>query len=98
MSETDGRDEGRQTGFPQSPSAFDADERVSFSRLDSKFILETEEGNEYEWDSDLKKWVPVVGSSFIPRLLLLAVLHVFSCFSSIHEPDSEILTHIAFCV
>jgi hypothetical protein len=53
--------EGHPTGFPQSPSAFDGDSRVSFSRLDNKFILETDEGNEYEWDGDLKRWVPVVG-------------------------------------
>lgn len=66
MSENGNPDEGRQTGFPQSPSAFDGDERVSFSRLDNMFILETDEGNEYEWDGDLKRWVPVVGSLSIP--------------------------------
>lgn len=62
MADGDVPEEGHQTGFPQSPSAFDADPRVSFSRLDDKFILETDEGNEYEWDSDLKRWVPVVGT------------------------------------
>ena len=65
MSENGAADEGHQTGFPQSPSAFDGDERVSFSRLENKFILETDEGNEYEWDGDLKRWVPVVGFSSI---------------------------------
>lgn len=60
----DGRpEEGVQTGFPQSPSAFDADERISFSRLDHKFLLETEEGNEFEWDTALRRWIPVVGQS-----------------------------------
>lgn len=54
-------EEGLQTGFPQSPSAFDADERVSFSTLDDKFILETAEGNEFEWDTALRRWIPVVG-------------------------------------
>lgn len=55
-------DEGLQTGFPRSPSSFDADPRVSFSRLDNKFILETDEGSEFEWDSALKRWIPVVGT------------------------------------
>lgn len=54
---------GLQSGFPQSPSTFDADERVSFSKLDDKFILETDEGNEFEWDAALRRWIPVVGSN-----------------------------------
>ena len=62
MADGDVPEEGHQTGFPQSPSAFDSDPRVSFSRLDNKYILETDEGNEYEWDGDLSRWVPVVGS------------------------------------
>jgi HIV Tat-specific factor 1 len=55
--------EGRQTilPLPQDPSTFDADDRVSWSKLDNKFILETEEGNEFEWDTALKRWIPVVG-------------------------------------
>ena len=59
-------DEGHQSGFPQSPSEFDTDPRVSFSKLDDKFILETDEGTEYEWDSALKRWIPVVGFALIP--------------------------------
>jgi HIV Tat-specific factor 1 len=46
--------------FPQNPEEFDADPRVSFSKLDQKFILETEEGQEFEFDDGLKRWVPVV--------------------------------------
>jgi HIV Tat-specific factor 1 len=53
--------EGVQSGLPQDPTEFDADPRVSWSRLDSKFILETDDGNEFEWDTALKKWIPVVG-------------------------------------
>ncbi|ETN36549.1 uncharacterized protein HMPREF1541_08827 [Cyphellophora europaea CBS 101466] len=60
-------EEGHQTGFPQSPSAFDDDPRVSFSRLDDKYILETDEGNEYEWDSDLKRWVPVLDQELLDQ-------------------------------
>lgn len=70
MADAEVTEDGRQTGFPQSPSAFDADPRVSFSRLDDKFILETDEGNEYEWDGDLKRWVPVVGFSPTPIVVL----------------------------
>lgn len=47
--------------FPRSPSAFDSDPRVSFSKLDNKFILETEDGQEFEYDTGLKRWVQAVG-------------------------------------
>lgn len=62
---TDARDsgEGQPTGFPADESEFDADSRVSFSKLDDKFILETDEGTEYEWDTALRRWIPVVGSA-----------------------------------
>ena len=46
--------------FPQNPEEFDADPRVSFSKLDNKFILEADDGQEYEFDDALKRWVPVV--------------------------------------
>ena len=46
--------------FPQSPSAFDADDRISWSRVDEKFILESEQGTEYSWDKALRRWVPTV--------------------------------------
>ena len=49
-----------QSSFPQNPEEFDADPRVSFSKLDSKFILEADDGQEYEFDDGLKRWVPVV--------------------------------------
>ena len=50
-----------RSGFPRSPSDFDDDPRISFSKLDEKYLLETDEGNEYEWDGALRRWVPVVG-------------------------------------
>lgn len=53
--------EWTQSGFPQSPSAFDSDARISFSKLDERFILETEEGTEFEWDGALRRWIPAVG-------------------------------------
>jgi hypothetical protein len=43
--------------FPQDPAEFDSDPRISWSRLDEKFILETEDGQEFEYDSGLKRWV-----------------------------------------
>ena len=46
--------------FPTNPEEFDADSRVSFSKLDNKFILETDDGQEFEFDDVLKRWVPVV--------------------------------------
>lgn len=58
-----------QLDFPLSPSAFDADDRISYSKPDQKFILETAAGTEYEWDSALKRWIPSVShdTRCIPR-------------------------------
>ena len=53
--------EGGPSAFPQSPSEFDADPRISFLKVDEKFLLETEEGAEFEWDGALRRWIPVVG-------------------------------------
>lgn len=49
-----------QSSFPQNPEDFDADPRISFSKLDNKFILELDDEHEYEYDDALKRWVPVV--------------------------------------
>jgi hypothetical protein len=48
------------SSFPSDPSEFDSDPRISFSKLDDKFILETEDGQEFEFDSALKRWIPSV--------------------------------------
>ena len=61
MERSQSPNEGAQSGFPQSPSEFDSDPRISFSKLDEKFILETEEGTEFEWDNGLRRWIPAVG-------------------------------------
>ncbi|KAI5295787.1 hypothetical protein KEM52_000221 [Ascosphaera acerosa] len=42
--------------FPQSPSEFDKDDRISYSKLDSKWILEADDGTEYVWDDGLRRW------------------------------------------
>lgn len=43
--------------FPTDPLEFDSDPRISFSKLDDQFILETEDGQEFVYDSVLKRWV-----------------------------------------
>ena len=53
-------DEAVRAPFPQHPEQFDADDRISFSKLSNKFILEAEDGQEYEFDDSLKRWVAVV--------------------------------------
>jgi len=50
----------RGSSFPKEPEEFDADPRVSFSKISNKFILEADDGQEYEYDDALKRWVPVV--------------------------------------
>ena len=50
----------RQSTFPQTREEFDSDPRVSFSKLDNKFILEVDDEHEYEYDDALKRWIPVV--------------------------------------
>lgn len=52
-----------QSTFPTDPTEFANDERISWSRLDNKHILETEQGAEYEWDEALRRWVPVVSTA-----------------------------------
>lgn len=51
-----------QSDFPTEPSSFAEDERISWSKLDSKYVLETEQGGEYEWDDALRRWVAVVST------------------------------------
>ncbi|PYH99383.1 putative nuclear mRNA splicing factor-associated protein [Aspergillus ellipticus CBS 707.79] len=51
--------------FPQDPSEFDSDPRISFSKLDNRFILETEEGQEYVYDTILKRWIPTVDDDLL---------------------------------
>ncbi|KAG5973948.1 hypothetical protein E4U58_003880 [Claviceps cyperi] len=44
--------------FPTDVQEFDADDRISFSRLDNKFIAVHDDGTEYEFDSEWKRWLP----------------------------------------
>lgn len=51
---------GGPSTFPIDPQTFDSDERISFSTLDKKFLLVDGNGDEYEFDDALKRWVPVL--------------------------------------
>ena len=51
--------------FPTDPSEFDADERISFSKLDNKFVLVQDDGTEFEFDDALKRWVSTVDEALL---------------------------------
>ena len=65
--------------FPQNPEEFDADPRVSFSKLANKFILEADNGEEFEYDDALKRWVPVVRPS--SPYVRMRVAHTYTLWS-----------------
>ncbi|MCJ1406903.1 hypothetical protein MMC19_000973 [Ptychographa xylographoides] len=56
-----------RSSFPQEPEEFDADARVSFSKVSNKFILEADDGQEYEYDDALKRWVPVLDDALLEQ-------------------------------
>lgn len=46
--------------FPTDPAEFENDDRISFSKLDNKFIaVQESDGTEFEFDHQLKRWIPV---------------------------------------
>lgn len=49
-----------KVAFPQHPKDFNDDPRVAYSKLDDKWLLEDDDGQEFEWMEHLKKWIPVV--------------------------------------
>lgn len=51
--------------FPTDPADFDSDTRISFSKLDSKFLLVQDDGTEYEFDEAIKRWIPVVDEALL---------------------------------
>jgi HIV Tat-specific factor 1 len=53
--------------FPTDQAEFDSDERISFSRLDNKYIAVVDDGTEYEFDKDLKRWVPIIDEELIQQ-------------------------------
>jgi HIV Tat-specific factor 1 len=58
----DGAVRSENAPFPRDPAEFDADPRISFSKLSNAFILEAEDDTEYEFDVAAKRWIPVVCS------------------------------------
>jgi HIV Tat-specific factor 1 len=44
--------------FPTDEQQFAADERISFSRLDNKYIAVRDDGAEFEFDATRREWVP----------------------------------------
>lgn len=44
--------------FPTDVQEFDSDDRISFSKLDNKFIAVHEDGSEFEFDAEWRRWVP----------------------------------------
>ncbi|ROW01755.1 hypothetical protein VSDG_02169 [Cytospora chrysosperma] len=45
--------------FPTDPTVFENDDRISFSKLDSKYIAVQSDGTEFEFDHGLKRWIPL---------------------------------------
>lgn len=56
--------------FPTDVTEFDSDPRISFSRLDNSFLLETSDGREFLFNSILKRWVETVCNKRIRTLTL----------------------------
>ncbi|KAH8737056.1 hypothetical protein BGZ61DRAFT_525258 [Ilyonectria robusta] len=54
--------------FPTDVREFDSDDRISFSKLDNKFIAVHDDGTEYEFDADLKRWGPAAEEHDAPDL------------------------------
>ncbi|KAK1754969.1 hypothetical protein QBC47DRAFT_382323 [Echria macrotheca] len=51
--------------FPTNPDEFDKDERISFSKVDNKYIAVQEDGTEYEFDNGLRRWIPMIDEALI---------------------------------
>ena len=52
--------------FPNDPDTFDRDDRISYSKQDGRFLLEDEEGDEWEWLTGPGKWSKTVRTSRYP--------------------------------
>lgn len=57
--------ESQASAFPLDPEEFDADDRISFSKLDNKFLLVQEDGAEFEFDLALRRWIPVLDEALL---------------------------------
>lgn len=57
--------EAAASSFPTNPEEFDTDDRISFSKLDNKFLLVQEDGTEFEFDDAIKRWIPVLDDALL---------------------------------
>ncbi len=48
--------EEASASFPTNPAEFDQDERISYSRLDNKYIAVHDDGTEFEFNPQQKTW------------------------------------------
>lgn len=55
------------SSFPTDPAEFDADDRISYSKLDNKFLLVQDDGTEFEFDDALKRWVPLLDEALLEQ-------------------------------
>ncbi|KAJ6143812.1 Nuclear mRNA splicing factor-associated protein [Penicillium samsonianum] len=53
--------------FPTDVAEFDSDPRISFSRLDDTFLLETSDGREFLFNKILKRWVESIDEALIRK-------------------------------
>jgi hypothetical protein len=61
--------ESSDMAFPSDPSEFANDSRISYSQLDNTYLLETGNGQEFLWDTGLKRWIMQVCNHVKPRSL-----------------------------
>ncbi|KAI7720658.1 hypothetical protein KC353_g2002 [Hortaea werneckii] len=53
--------------FPTNPEDFDTDERISFSKASETYLLEDENGDEWEWVARQSKWVPAMDEALMEQ-------------------------------
>lgn len=56
-----------RTAFPQTPEDFESDSRVSYSKLEQKWLLEDDDGSEWEFNESLAKWVPATDEALLEQ-------------------------------
>ncbi|KAF2088842.1 hypothetical protein K490DRAFT_37953 [Saccharata proteae CBS 121410] len=56
-----------KAAFPQTPEDFEADSRVAYDKLNGKWVLEDDNGDEWEFDQALAKWMPSLDEEAIAK-------------------------------
>ncbi|KAI5207353.1 hypothetical protein E4T39_01896 [Aureobasidium subglaciale] len=56
-----------RVSFPATEDEFKNDVRVSFDKTSEKWILEDDNGEEYEWNAQFEKWVPSVDEALMQQ-------------------------------